>query len=78
MRKTSLCNCGLMCDEKLRLSLAYDDATEMLAAIAADFEAAVHDSPEDFQAKRQQYVSALAGVREARRALWKHRQEHRC
>jgi hypothetical protein len=68
----------MTCDEKLRLSLAYDHASKMLSMTAADLNAAVHGSPEDFQAKRQRYVLAVTNLRELRHALWKHRQEHHC
>jgi len=67
-----------MCDEKIRLSRVYDDAAKVFSLVAEDLKAAVHGSSEDFQEKRQKYVSAVANLRESRRALWKHRGEHHC
>lgn len=67
-----------MCDEKLRLLNAFDKAAEYFSMVTSDLKIAVETSPADFQSLMQRATAALAAVREAKLALWKHRSEHHC
>jgi hypothetical protein len=67
-----------MCEERLRLLDAYDDAVERLASITSDLKDATACSVEEFRAIRHKADSELERVLEAKLALHRHREEHGC